>query len=229
MAMMTLPTSSRDKGAAVADSARQRDEGRAARFKLWVDGVGGYLVCLGATVTFGGPGGSADVSLMAGLPRKQATFVRSGESYLLDAHGPTRVSGRSVEGLTHLANNYSVEFGDQLTLRFRQPTVVSATAVLEPTDGAFLLAPESGRMTTQSLDGVVLMDGALLLGPGWDKHIVCDDWEETLLLFRRGGELLCKSPAPLHVDGRPIRADEPIPVGAVVTGSDARFRWEACG
>src|SRR5262249_48676796 len=56
------------------------------RFLLWIDGVGGYLVCLGARVTLGQatPDSFVDVPLFADVSRLHATLTRDAEGYLLE-------------------------------------------------------------------------------------------------------------------------------------------------
>ena len=191
------------------------------RFLLWVDGVGAYLVFLGERLSIGGPAGSgpgADVSLLANLSRRHAMFVRSGESYLLEAQGPARVNGRGVEGPTHLAHNYQIELGEGVRVQFRQPSPLSSTATLE-----FL----SDHRPAQSIDGVVLMDETCLLGPGLDNHIHCPDWENSVLVFRRDSEFHCKAAGDLLVNGKFAPPVSRFAPGDVLSVADGRFRLEA--
>src|SRR4051812_28217327 len=48
------------------------------RFMLWMDAVGGYLVCLGDEIVIGQstPGSSADIALQADISRKHAKITR---------------------------------------------------------------------------------------------------------------------------------------------------------
>ncbi len=191
-----------------------------SRYKIWIDGVGAYLVCLGSRVTIGGPrhdGNSADIPLMANLSRLHATFVRSGENYLLEAHAPAKVADRIVEGAAHLNNNYTLEFGGTVRLKFRVPSVLSATAVLD-----FV----SDHRPSQSVDGVVLMDETCLLGAGRENHIRCPDWSESVLLYRKDGGFRCKSSSDLVIAGKVAGGDAAIEPGDIVTGLDVRFRIE---
>ncbi len=187
---------------------------------LWIDGVGSYLLCLGSRVTIGGPhsdGESADLTLLANLSRKHATFVRGHEGYLLQAHSPVRVSGRMVDERTHLNDGYEIELGDSVRLRFRLPSVLSATATLE-----FL----SDHRPAQSVDAFVLMDETCLLGPGRENHIRCMDWSEPVLLYRNGTQFCCKSRSDMFVDGELSEAGHELHAGSTVTGLDLRFRFE---
>ena len=70
--------------------ARAEAAGPKGRFLLWVDAVGGYLVCLDDRIVLGraGPDSPADVPLMGDLSRNHATLIRNGEGYVLQAHQP---------------------------------------------------------------------------------------------------------------------------------------------
>ncbi len=70
------------------------------RFLLWVDGVGGYLVCLADEVVIGQaiPHGGADVPIQGDLSRLHATIRRQGEGYLLQPDAETRVDRRRRGG-----------------------------------------------------------------------------------------------------------------------------------
>ena len=73
--------------------------GDLARFMLWIDLVGAYMVCTSDEVAIGGPpaeGPAAEIALLANLSRKHATIARSGERYVLKAHAPAVVAGRPV-------------------------------------------------------------------------------------------------------------------------------------
>ena len=191
------------------------------RYLLWIDGVGAWLMCLGERVSIGGPQGDveyADVALLANLSRKHVTFVRSGEGYILETHGLTTVSGRPAEDRTLIADGYTIELGGSVRLRFRQPTVLSATAAIDF---------ESSHRPARRIDGIVLMDGTCLLGPGRENHIVCAGWDQTVLLYRKGDAFWCKAPGDVFIDGTPHTGGGAFQPGQVVTGLDFRFRLEA--
>lgn len=191
-----------------------------SRWMIWIDGVGAYLLCLGSRLTIGGPQGgsaSADLALLANLSRRHATVIRSGEGYLLEAHAAATVAGRPIHKRTHLNNGYEIGLGDSVRLRFQLPSALSATATLE-----FL----SHHRPSRSVDGIVLMDETCLLGPGRENHVRCLEWDESVLLFRRGQDIWCKSRAEICVDGRPVRGSAALTAGSIVSGVDFRFRIE---
>ena len=193
----------------------------ADKFIVWIDRVGAFLLCLKNEITFGGPaadGTRADVSLLANLSRRHATFVRSGERYLLLAHAPVQVAGRAVHERVDLSDGYELALGANVRLKFRLPSVMSGTARIE-----FV----SDHRPAQSVDGVVLMDETCLVGPGPENHICCPDWPQTVLLFRRDGQLWCKSRDDMFFGGRHAPEGGVLEPGVVVTGTDIRFRIEA--
>src|SRR4029078_7008497 len=74
------------------------------RFALWVDGVGGYLVCLRDSVVLGQFAGdsSADVAFQADLSPKHAVIRRQNETYFVDPIGATKIDGRTIQSPTLL-------------------------------------------------------------------------------------------------------------------------------
>ncbi len=191
-----------------------------SRYLLWIDGVGAYLVCLGQKVTVGGhrpDGRNADVPLMANLNRSHASLIRGAEGYVLEAHGPAKADGRPVQEKAWLTGDRELELGNSVKLRFRLPSVLSMTASLE-----FV----SGHRPSHSLDGVILMEDNCLMGPGTDNHVFCPEWRETVLLYRRGEQLWCRSRGDLFVEQNLARSGYPLKPGEIVTGNDLRFRLE---
>jgi hypothetical protein len=218
MPSMPRPISPGDAAGASgsADTLKREFE----RYVLWIDGVGAYLVCLGERVSIGGPQGErefADVALLANLSRCHATFVRSGEGYVIEAHGLTTVAGRPVEGRTLLSDGYTVELAGSVRLRFRQPTVLSPTATIEF---------ESSHRPVRRIDGIVLMDGTCMLGPGRENHIVCADWDRSVLLYRKENGFWCKASGDVFMDGQAHTGGGAFSAGQVVSGLDFRFRLE---
>ena len=190
---------------------------------LWVDGVGAFQLFTAGEVTLGGPTRDkepADLVLLANLSRRHATFVRSEEGYVLEAHGACKVADRPVEGRAHLNNNYRLELGAGVRLRFRIPSVLSATAVIDFA---------SDHRPNRSIDGVILMDETCLLGPTADNHVVCPDWNQTVLLYRKADGFWVKSQSPLSIDGKLMpESGGPVKPGSYVSGNDLGFRLEAC-
>ncbi len=112
--------------------ARAEADGPKGRFLLWVDGVGGYLVCMDDRIVLGraGPDSHADIPLMGDLSRNHATLVRNGEGYLLQAQHASFVNGKPVAEQVVLRDGDVIRLGSTVELEFRQPSPVSATARL---------------------------------------------------------------------------------------------------
>lgn len=180
-------------GVALAEGPAQTGD----RFLLWVDAVGGYLVCLANEVVIGqaAPGNKIDLPLKGDLSRRHAIIRREGENYLLEPLAEVRVEGRLITSATHLSDGTELEFGSGVKLRFRKPHVLSASARLEFT---------SRHRTQPYADGILLMAESCVLGPKWHNHVVCRDWADDLVLYRHDHELYCRSMRPLEIDGQII-------------------------
>jgi hypothetical protein len=199
---------------AAAGDPRRKD------FELWIDRVGVYRLSLGPELVIGGPGQAQEpgvLSMLARLSRRQASIFRSGEGYLVRnelgvVHGPTAVCGEHER-----ATGIVLDLGAGVCIRLRVPHRLSGSARLE-----FL----SDHRPLRRADGVVLMWGTCLLGPGIDCHVVCPSWGQTVVLVEREGELWLKGGDGLWMNGAPVDATVPLRDNAVVEGEEFRFRVE---
>src|SRR5262245_59435083 len=107
-----------------------------ARFLLWIDGVGGYLVCLGSRLTFGhaAAGERVDVPLIADVSRLHASLTRDAEGYVLEAGRPVKINGQPTSR-SLLRSGDRVTLGRSCQFIFRQPAALSATARLDFVSG----------------------------------------------------------------------------------------------
>ena len=157
------------------------------RLVAWIDAVGGFLVCLGDEIVLGQPSadGSVDVPFLADLSRRHAIIRREGEAYVLTPLQRTTVDGQLLKESVVLRDKTVVKLGDAVELRFRKPHALSNTAVLEVL---------SHHKTEPAVNGIVLMSESCILGPQSHSHVRCRPWESDLVLFRRGEELMCRTP-----------------------------------
>ena len=190
------------------------------RFVMWIDAVGGFLVCLGDEILLGQPvpDSAVDVPIQADLSRRHAKIRRDGETYLLDALRETRLDGREVKQLTELTDGALIELGGAVQIRFRKPHPLSATARLDF---------ESHHRSHPGTDSVLLMADSCVLGPKPNSHVICRKWTEELILFRQGGNLSCRSKQPFEIDGRPIEGRGPLTHNSQVTGEEFSLSLEA--
>lgn len=196
-------------------------------YLLWIDGVGTYLVYLRETLRIGGPGDPgtmtgfdstwADLSLLANLSRHHASITRSGESYYLEAKSPVFCNRRPVNDRVLLTDQAELRLNEETVITFKQPTVLSASACIELT---------SQHQPQQRLDGIVLMADTCLLGSSPENHVLCGSWPGSVILYRQGDQILCRSKMKIHTNQVSASEGAILTPGSLVSGPDLRFRWE---
>jgi len=201
--------------------ARAGNQGPKGRFLLWVDAVGGYLVCLEDQIVLGraGADSNADVPLMGDLSRNHATLVRDGDGYVLRAHQPTFVNGKAVEVAT-LKDGDVIRLGTSVELEFRQPSPVSTTA---------RLAIMSRHRLPLAVDGVLLMAETCIVGSSPQAHIPASGLIDPVVLYRQGANLWCRATGGFEVDGRACASRAPLTLQSSVLGDGFSFSLEALG
>ena len=196
--------------------------------------MGGYLVCLGNEVILGQahPGNPIDLPIQADISRRQAKIRRAGEGYVLEplgsekspgagsagtGHSRVSVEGQVITAPTLLSDGDELELGAGVKLRFRKPHALSASARLEMI---------SGHRTHPFADGVILMAESCVLGPRWQNHIVCREWNDDLVLYRQEEELYCRAVQPLEIDGQSHAGRGRIAFNSRIVGSDFSLSLE---
>jgi tetratricopeptide (TPR) repeat protein len=188
------------------------------RFHLWVDGVGGYLVCLAPRVALGQASaeGGADVPLLADVSRFHCSITRDAEGYTIESARPLNVNGTQTQ-------KAALQPGDRLTLGsgcqlvFQRPVPLSATAKLEL---------QSGQRLPLSLDGVLLMAETLVIGPGPQAHILHPELDTPVVLYRDKDGLGVRVRGEFQVDGRAARDRQALDPTATVSGPGFNFALE---
>jgi hypothetical protein len=191
------------------------------RYLLWIDGVGGYLVCLGNRVTLGQaiPEATVEVPLVADVSRLHARITREAEGYLLEAVRPLLVNGHAVEHAL-LQSDDRITLGATCQLQFRQPVPVSASARIDLV---------SGHRLALALDGVILMADTLVLGPGKHVHVAVPDVKQPVVLFRYKDGLAVRCGGNFAVNGQPCHERGDLTPKATVQGEDFAFSVEPAG
>lgn len=193
----TLRTANAQAGPRMMATAESSDDIATAdkpeRFFLWIDAVGGFLVCQHDTIVIGQPdaSGRVDVPILGDLSRRHAVIRRVGEGYLLEPLRKVRVNGIETGSATSLVDGAELELSEGVKIRFRRPHPLSATARLE-----FM----SRHRTQPTSDGVLLLAESCVMGPSSNSHVVCPEWPHEVVLFRQGDELYCRSPGAFEVD-----------------------------
>ncbi|HWG43789.1 MAG TPA: FHA domain-containing protein [Gemmataceae bacterium] len=197
-------------------------EGLPTRFLLWIDGVGGYLVCLGARLTFGQAilDAHVDIPLVADVSRLHASVTRDTEGYVLEAMRPIQVNAREVTR-TLLQSGDRVTLGASCQLQFHLPVPISTTARLDLV---------SGHRLPLSVDAILLMADTLVLGEGPQVHITVPDLKQPLVLFRQKDTLGIRHSGKLSINGH--KSGERLLLGdphATVSGENISFAIEPVG
>ena len=195
--------------------------GPQGRFLLWVDAVGGYLVCLDDQVVLGraGTDAVADVPLLGDLSRQHATISRDGEGYVIRSIKPTFVNGKSVT-TAPLRDGDVIRLGSTVELEFRQPSPVSLTARLRVV---------SRHRLPLSVDGVILMAETCIVGDSKQAHVTATGLENPVVLYRQGAGLWCRASGGFEVDGRSCAARAPLTLQSSVLGEGYSFSLEPLG
>jgi len=192
------------------------------RFLLWIDGVGGYLVCLAPRITFGQAtaDGPVDIPLLAELSRLHAELFRDSEGYILESTRDVLVNG-SQSSRTVLRPGDRLTFGPSCQLIFQQPVPISSSARLE-------LA--SGHRLPRAVDGILLMAESLILSPSHPGHVLMPEGlTDTVVLYRSKDGIGLRCPGPFRVDNRPCQDRADLSMPSIVTHDDFTFALEPVG
>lgn len=218
-----------------------------SRLMLWIDAVGGYLVCPRREIIVGQAveQSRVDVPILGDLARRHLKIKRSADGYLLEPFGYVKLNGREywpgdadaehdlreTQGLEERDPGHAVvaqqkillKHGDLLELtggiriRFSKPHPLSASARLDF---------ESRHRTQPWSDGVLLMAESCVLGPGQRNHVVCRGWRDDLVLFRQPGGLYCKSLQPIRIDGESVQGKHSLTRNSHIEGEDFSMTLE---
>jgi len=208
----------------------------ANRFLLWVDSVGGYLVCLSDTVVLGQPAVNSsetshvDVPILGDLSRRHALIHRDGEGYLIEPVRAVYLRDQRIEHTTTLRDGDVVQLGDSVRLRFRRPHPLSQTARLEPV---------SYHRTQPATSAVLLMADSCILGPASSSHVVCPRWTRDVVIHRQPNRqdsgvaqdqpngLACRTRGEFTIDGIDYKNRGALSMQSRVAAADFSFNLEA--
>jgi hypothetical protein len=183
------------------------------RLQLWIDAVGGYLVCLADEVEIGqaSHGTTVDIPVFGNLSHVHARIRRDGEGYIITPEGKVKVSGRELIGPSFLSDGDEIQLGDVVRFRFRRPHALSASARLEPL---------SGHRTQPPSDAILLMAESCVLGPRLHNHVVCRDWSDDVILFRQDEKIHVRASKEIEIDGRLCDGEGELATNSHVCGED---------
>ncbi|HYW81407.1 MAG TPA: FHA domain-containing protein [Thermoguttaceae bacterium] len=159
------------------------------KFMLWVDAVGGFLVCGTDEVMLGQPVrcSAVDIPILGDISSRHALIRRDGEGYMIEAIREVWVDERAVDRTALLGDGNHISLGRGVRMSFRRPHALSATVRLDML---------SRHRTEPPTDGILLMADSCILGPSPNCHVVCRDWPHEVILYRHGEELFCRVGGP---------------------------------
>ncbi|MDB4393961.1 hypothetical protein OAF37_03815 [Rubripirellula sp.] len=163
----------------VIDSQQNIQTPSASRWRLWIDGCGGYLLVNGVQWSVGGlsRATNADVCVQADWPRLAGQISRRGADYFWQGQN-------SLESKTLLTDGTPFPIQGSALMTLGKPSQLSDTAVLS------LNAP---HRFDQHVDGVVLVRETVLVGPGSDCHLRCRGASDRAILQLKDNQWYAKA------------------------------------
>lgn len=189
-----------------------------AAFALWIDGVGGYLVCLSHRLTLGQSlvETPVDIALLADVSRHHATIQRDPEGYFLEAVRKVQINGQAIDK-TLLRNGDRITLGVSCQVQFWQPVPVSTSARLDMV---------SGHRFAEPVQAVILMADTLVIGPETQSHIQVPDMTQPLILYRSKSGLAARWPGNLQINGQTHQERGPLDPGASLSNEQISLTLE---
>lgn len=192
-----------------------------AAFLLWIDGVGGYLVCLSHRLTIGQANVQppVDLALLADVSRHHATIQRDPEGYFLEAVRKVQINGKPIEKAL-LCSGDRITLGNSCQLQFQQPVAVSTSARLDMM---------SGHRFAEPVQALLLMADTLVIGPTNQSHVQVPDMTQPLILFRNKHGLAVRWSGSLQINGATHQERGPLEPGTTVTTEQITLALERLG
>ncbi len=189
-------------------------------FTIWVDGVGGFLVCGGLLNNLGQaiPDSEVTIPLRGDLDRVHARIETIEDRHLLHSVGSVSVDGYRLREPAVLIHGQTIQLGDTVAVGYRKPHPLSSTAVLD-----FV----SRHRTFPWSDAVLLAGDSIVMGNQSRNHIVCPRWKHELILFRRRNQWFCKTKAKAFLNGQPLATGSALEDKSRIEGDDFSFSIEA--
>ena len=193
----------------------------ASSFLIWVDGVGGYLVCTDPINFIGQAveGSTVSIPLQADVRQRHARIETVAGQHLVQPLGPVAIAGREVPVDESIAikSGQIILLGDRVELAYRQDHPLSKSARLD-----FV----SRHRTLPWSDGVILAGQSIVLGPNPNNHVFCPGWKADLILFRRNDQWFAKSKVGFCVDEQAMASEAEIRFDSRLYGDSFSLKLE---
>jgi len=184
-------------------------------FTIRVDGVGSFKILRGQRITIGSVSSSkrVDLAVLAEPHLPTVAIERDEEDYFLRSPLPVAINDQPTTGKL-LINGDRITLSSRCRLTFARPSPASNSALLHLT---------GARLQKADVRSVILLDRELIIGPGPNAHIRCDEMIDSAILHARDGKLFCQSPLGVLVDGIAANATSPLPMNAQITVGPLTF------
>ncbi len=201
------------------------DDSTENTFLLWVDGVGGYLVCAAPRNVIGQalPNSSISIPVQGDLRQRHARLETVEDRHLLQFLGASQTAGYAIDQPLALRNGQTIDLAGGVRLKYTQAHPLSSTARLD-----FV----SRHRTQPWSDAILLAGQTIVLGPNPNNHVYCPTWEHDLILFRRPDDhpsierWYGRYPGKLEIDGREYDREGPIGFNSRITTDDFSLSLE---
>lgn len=193
----------------------------ASSFLIWIDGVGGYLVCTDPINFIGqaAEGSTVSIPLQADVRQRHARIETIAGQHLVQPLGPVAIAGREVpvDESVAIKSGQLILLGDRVELAYRQDHPLSKSARLD-----FV----SRHRTLPWSDGVILAGQSIVLGPNPNNHVFCPGWKADLILFRRNDQWFAKSKIGFCVDEQAMASEAEIRFDSRLYGDGFSLKLE---
>ncbi|QDT01718.1 hypothetical protein K227x_00850 [Rubripirellula lacrimiformis] len=198
-----------------------------SRWRLWVDGCGGFLLLVGNEFSLGRAGtrkhllphsdvdSTVDIGVHADWPRKAGTIYRQAGDYFWEAEPSGRAKSADAEtdrvvkggggvARTLISDGKLLGIDGSASVKLAKPSPLSTTAVLS-------VAPP--HRFDGHVDAVVLVDRTVVMGAGRDCHLRHRDASQMVVLVYRPSGWVGK----VGLDGEwlELRAGRPTSMGSI--------------
>jgi hypothetical protein len=200
--------------------ARPESDRPDQRQMVWIDGVGGYLLCSAEELLIGAPSSDSGVSIpiVGDISRRAAVLHRRESDFIIQPIGDVRLNGHRLSRPQLLRDQDLVQLGSQVQMRVAKP---------HPLSGTLRLDLVSRHRTEPSCDGIILLADTCVLSSAANAHIPCPSWAHELVLFRRDDQLLLRSSVPLAADGQAVGERTVVPARGRLEGEQFAISFES--
>ncbi len=201
-------------------SSQDHHDSSMDNFMLWIDGVGGFLICTKPEIMIGQavPDSGVDVPVQADIRRRHLRIRRVDNGLIAEPIGSVKRAGKILAESIILYDRQSLDLGAGVTLQIEKTNPLGNTCRLEFT---------SRHRTEPWSDAVILMGDAIILGPDRNSHICCPQWKQDIVIFRQGDQLFLRCGETVEINGQTCSGDIALEPNIRISGDDFSISFES--